>query len=125
MSRSSQPCMGCAHNGTESPALNDQRVQKSVSGACGLAGFAVAILSGLAADNPASVILTRALVAMVVCYAVGVFVGMLASRAVRQATIAHAEVKPAPAIEEVRRGAQLAATPSASNSQPPPRAEAA
>ncbi|MCB9848453.1 MAG: hypothetical protein H6814_08575 [Phycisphaeraceae bacterium] len=83
--------------------MNDQRVLKSVSGACGLSGFAVAILAGLAADNPASVILTRALIAMFVCYAVGMFIGIVAARAVREAVVTHAQRNPAPEIEEVRR----------------------
>jgi len=99
-------------------ALNDQRVHKSIAGACGLTGFAVAILGGLAADNPAGVILTRALVAMVACYAVGVFIGMMAARAVHDATDAHVVKNPAPRIEEVRQAAQP-------TQQAPPHAEAA
>lgn len=83
--------------------MNPNRVHKSVSGACGLTGFAVAILAGLAADNPASVILTRALIAMTACYAVGAFIAALASRAVRDATLAHARRNPAPDLEEVRQ----------------------
>ena len=88
--------------------MTDQRVHKSVSGACGLTGFAVAIFAGLAADNPAGVILSRALIAMVACYAVGIFLGMLALRAVRDATALHATRNPAPDVEEVRQAARHA-----------------
>ena len=105
--------------------MNDQRVHKSVSGACGLTGFAIAILAGLAADNPASVILTRALIAMVACYAVGVFIGLIASRAVREATAIHIAGNPAPALDDVRRAADSSKPPAPSNDQAIPRAEAA
>jgi len=108
--------------------LNDQRVHKSVSGACGLTGFAVAILGGLAADNPTSVILTRALIAMAACYVVGAFIGLLASRAVRDATASHIAANPAPGVEEVRQVAQAGREPGrqATGETPPvPHAEAA
>jgi hypothetical protein len=105
--------------------LNDQRVHKSVSGACGLTGFTVAILAGLAADNPANVILTRALVAMAACYGVGVFIGYLASRAVRDAITSHIIRNPAPAIEDVRQAARARPAQHAPGSPAKPRAEAA
>ena len=124
MSHSSQGRRRCAPGETETIALNDQRVYKSVSGACGLTGFAVAILAGLAADNPAGVILTRALIAMFSCYFVGIFISALATRAVRDATNSHIRANPAPAIEEVRSaaGANLDIDPI---DQPEPMAEAA
>lgn len=105
--------------------MNDLRVHKSVSGACGLTGFAIAILAGLAADNPANVILTRALIAMAACYAVGVFIGMLASRAVREAAASHIADNPAPEIDDVRRTAQSNSAPANGAKQATPRAEAA
>lgn len=111
--------------GTENGALNNQRVNKSVSGACGLTGFAVAILGGLAADNPTSVILTRALVAMAACYTVGVFIGFLASRAVHDVTVMHIDKNPAPDLEEVRQATRSGPAPATGDEQAPPRAEAA
>ena len=111
--------------GTENGALNNQRVHKSVSAACGLTGFAVAILGGLAADNPTSVILTRALIAMTACYAMGVFIGFLASRAVLDATAMHIIKNPAPDLEEVRRVARSGSAPATGDEQSSQRAEAA
>ena len=105
--------------------MNDQRVHKSVSGACGLTGFAVAILGGLAADNPTSVILTRALIAMAACYGVGMFIGYFASRAVRDAINTHSRSNPAPAIEEVRGAAGVKPVDRRVGSTAGQRAEAA
>lgn len=124
MSCSSRPCRRCAPRGRRT-ALNDQRVHKSVSGACGLTGFAVAIIAGLAADNPSSVILTRALTAMAVCYVIGMILGYIASRAVADATAMHTLQNPAPDIDEVRKSAQLAYESGLEPQQAPARAEAA
>ena len=44
--------------------------------------FTVAILAGLAAGNPAITILVRALIAMVLCYPMGLAVGLLCRRVV-------------------------------------------
>lgn len=50
----------------------------------GLAAFAIATIAGLAADNPADSILLRAVVGMFVCHAIGVALGMIGERAVRE-----------------------------------------
>lgn len=105
--------------------MNDQRVHKSVSGSCGLTGFAIAIIAGLAADNPSSVILTRALTAMAVCYVIGIFIGYIAARAVDDATALHTIRNPAPDVEEVRETARAAFESSLEPQQAPARAEAA
>lgn len=116
---------GVRAHGNGENTLNEQRVHKSVSGACGLTGFAVAVLGGLAADNPASIILTRALVAMTACYAVGMFIGFVASRAVRDVTVAHAINNPAPRIEDVREAARAGNAESNEAERPRQQLEAA
>ncbi len=58
---------------------------KLISASCGLVGFAVAIISGLATSVETSEILTRALIALVACYIVGLVVGAIAERAVADA----------------------------------------
>lgn len=50
----------------------------------GLAAFFIAVLSGLMVDNPADVILGRALVAMIVCCVMGSVLGSMAERAVSE-----------------------------------------
>ena len=54
----------------------------TIAGSFGLAAFAVAIIAGLASGNAASSILLRALMAMVICYPVGLAVGLVAQRIV-------------------------------------------
>ena len=54
-----------------------------VAGCFGLTAFVVAIVAGLAAHNPTLTILGRALIAMILCYPLGLVVGMLCQRVVR------------------------------------------
>ncbi len=53
-----------------------------IAGCFAMAAFAVAILAGLAAGNAPSSILLRALIAMVVCYPVGLMIGLVCQRVV-------------------------------------------
>jgi len=113
---------------TEEKELHDQRLLKSIPGACALTGFAVAVLGGLSVDNPTGVILTRSLVAMASCYAVGLLIALFAARAVRETVTAHAQRHPAPDVETVRRAAQGKGAETAADRNDnlaPPRAEAA
>jgi hypothetical protein len=50
----------------------------------GLAAFVVAVVAGLAADNPTENILVRALVSLCGCYAAGFIAGTVAERAVME-----------------------------------------
>jgi len=50
---------------------------KAIAGCFALAAFSVAVIAGLASDNTAASILTRALFAMVACYPVGLLVGFV------------------------------------------------
>jgi hypothetical protein len=61
-------------------ALSGNLTGRVISACFALASFAVAILAGLASENPASRILGRALIAMMVCYPVGMLVGMVCER---------------------------------------------
>jgi len=55
-----------------------------VAGVLGLTAFVTAALVGLAIGNPGSVILTRALLAMIVCALVGRALGAAGKRCVRE-----------------------------------------
>ncbi len=46
--------------------------------------FTIAMICGLAAQNPGSTIISRALVAMMVCYALGLGIGILGKRTVEE-----------------------------------------
>lgn len=58
---------------------------KTIASALALGAFAVAVIAGLAVGNPADVILSRALLSMLCCYAVGAAVATMAVRAVEEA----------------------------------------
>lgn len=60
-----------------------------------LASFGVAMISGLASDNPASSVLTRALMAMFLSYPVGWIVGMICQHVIDDHLKIHKEANPA------------------------------
>ncbi len=57
---------------------------KAIAGCFALAAFSVAVIAGLASDNTAASILTRALFAMVACYPVGLLVGFVCRHVIEQ-----------------------------------------
>lgn len=59
-------------------------VSRAVAGCFALAAFAVAVIAGLAGGNPATSILIRALLVMVVCYPAGLVVGLVCQHVVDQ-----------------------------------------
>lgn len=67
---------------------------KVVSACCGLSGFAVAVIAGLAADNAGDVILFRALASMVACQVVGLVVGMIIERVVVESIESYKQSRP-------------------------------
>jgi hypothetical protein len=69
---------------------------KVVAACFALAAFAVAIVAGLANDNPATSILVRGLTAMFVCYPLGLIVGMVCERVVSAHVQAHQDANPVP-----------------------------
>lgn len=69
----------------ESP-LTQTDVPKLFAGCSGLAAFAIAIIVGLAADNPTDTILLRAVVSMTACFFLGSLLGVAAEAALRETT---------------------------------------
>ncbi len=57
---------------------------KAVAGCFALAAFTVAVVAGLAGGNTAISILGRALVAMIVCYPLGLLVGLVCRQVIEQ-----------------------------------------
>lgn len=70
-----------------------------IAASLGLAAFSVALIAGLAADNPAETILMRAMVSMVVCHVLGWCVGLTAERAVTEAVSAYEQERSRIAVE--------------------------
>ena len=61
-----------------------ESTSKMVATAMGLAAFAIAILAGLYAGNPTITILGNAVLCMVACHIVGLFIGSIGERVVRE-----------------------------------------
>lgn len=60
-----------------------QSPAKVVAGALGLTGFTVAIISGMAAGNDSSTVITAAIISMLACHVLGLCIGATADRVLR------------------------------------------
>jgi ABC-type proline/glycine betaine transport system permease subunit len=84
-----------------------------IATAVGLGGFAVAVIAGLAAENPGQVVLGRAIVSMMGCYVLGQIVGAGAENVVRRRVESYKSAHPIPdvltAIEQGQLPGQSAA----------------
>lgn len=69
---------------------------------CGLAGFAVGVIAGLAVDNPADVVLARAIVAMIVCNIVGWVFGITVERVFKESVSKYGKQRVESAAASVR-----------------------
>ena len=66
-----------------------------IAGLFALSAFGVAMISGLASDNPASSVLARAIMAMFLSYPVGWIVGMICQYVIDDHLKIHKEANPA------------------------------
>ncbi len=76
---------------------------KAIAGCFALAAFSVAVIAGLASDNTAATILTRALFAMVACYPVGLLVGFVCRRVIEQHLVEPPETQETGSVSEPAR----------------------
>lgn len=67
-----------------------------IAGCFALSAFAVGVLAGLASDNPAPQVLGRAIICMLVCYPVGLVIGMVCVRVIAAHVEAHRKANPIP-----------------------------
>ncbi len=67
-----------------------------IAGTFGMAAFAVALVSGLWVGNPAASILSRALVSLMLCYAMGTLVGAICEHVVREHLARYKATHPVP-----------------------------
>ena len=96
---------------TEPTSQFDTRrvVPAQVIAAClALAAFAVAIISGLSADVTATSVLVRAVVSMLICYPVGLVIGMVCQRILGEHLESHQLEHPLPLDDDdqLRDGAE-------------------
>ncbi len=73
-----------------------ESVPRIIASCFSLAAFSVAVLSGVAQDNPAAGVLVRAMISMVVCYPVGWGVGRLCQFVINNHIRVHEAANPAP-----------------------------
>ena len=84
-------------DGLNSPTAPRGSPGHVIGGCFAMAAFAVAVVAGLARENTPSAILLRAVIAMIVCYPVGMLVGMMCLRVLQEhvkappETVAHDE----------------------------------
>jgi putative Mn2+ efflux pump MntP len=71
---------------------------KVIGACCGLGAFAVAVVAGIAAENPGEVVLFRALVSMFACQVVGLGVGMVIEQVIADSIKAHKKARPDPSV---------------------------
>lgn len=79
--------------------MNQPPIARVVACSTALGAFAVAIVVGMAVDNPTETILLRAIIALVVCYVGGSIVGAVAERTVAHAAAAHKAANPVPSTD--------------------------
>lgn len=67
---------------------------KVVGAVCGLSAFAIAIIAGLAVDNPFEDILARALVSLLIGHVVGFVVGSISEKTISDAIASYKAARP-------------------------------
>jgi hypothetical protein len=65
-----------------------------------LCAFSVAVLAGLSSGNSATSVVGRALLAMIVCYPIGLVAGCICQHVLREHLRAHADAHPVPDLAE-------------------------
>lgn len=75
-----------------------QTQAKVIAATIALGGFVVALLSGMRAGAPAHLVLFNALAAMIVCQMLGIAVGAIGTRIVRDSVEHHKAKNPIPDI---------------------------
>lgn len=70
-----------------------------ISGAFALGAFAIAIIAGLGAGNPTSTILINAIIAMAVCNVIGLLIGAVMERTVRDHVDRYRAMHPLPEMD--------------------------
>ena len=73
-----------------------QTTPKMIAGCFSLAAFGVAVVAGLASDNPVMMILVRALVSMLLCYPIGWIIGLICQRIISEHIRQHQQAHPVP-----------------------------
>lgn len=81
---------------------------KAIAACFGLAGFVVAIISGMVVGNPVDDTLSRAIAAMFICVVVGYVIGVFTTRAISSNIQAAAQSATEAATEAAETAAKIA-----------------
>ncbi len=73
-----------------------QSPARVISASFALTGFSTAVLAGLAAHNPGTTVLSRAILCMAACYILGMFAGLIVERVIREHVESHRKSNPLP-----------------------------
>lgn len=84
---------------------------KVLAAVLGLTAFSIAVVAGLLAGVPGQTVLARALVSMMVCYPVGLVLGLVAGRAISEYLDRYRQEHPVTDLRSV--AAQYAGSPEA------------
>lgn len=76
-----------------------KRATNVIAAVLGCTAFAIACVVGLAAHNPSNVVLSRALWALVVCYAGGLMLGAIGEVIIAQHMALYAKKNPIPEVK--------------------------
>lgn len=74
------------------------REDRVIAATLGLSGFAVAIIAGVTAGNEPTLVMFRALVAMIACYVLGVAVGGVFKHVLDAHIVEHTRTHPIPDV---------------------------
>lgn len=80
----------------DTPGVALQSPARVISAAFALTGFSTAVLAGLAAHNPGTTVLSRAILCMALCYALGMIAGQIVERVIREHVESHRKSNPLP-----------------------------
>jgi hypothetical protein len=83
---------------SQMPPLRTE-VTSVVAGVFALASFMVALLAGMFGGNEMMTILVRAIIALIVCYPVGMIAGALLSKVIADGVRDHVQVNPIPGLD--------------------------
>lgn len=95
---------------------------KVMAASFALTAYAVAIIGGLAAGNPAGPVMVRAVVAMLICYLVGLALASAAMTAIREHLEESERAHEAPNVDEILRGSTEPIEVGSRSAAPPRRA---
>ncbi len=83
-----------------------ERSAQIIATCLALGAYAIAMIAGLAAQNPVLLVMRRGLIVLVFAYAVGLAIGMILEHIVREQVARYRQANAAPDLEAIERASQ-------------------